>query len=99
MRQVDVAEGKRPRDERFVGGIELALDPVRPDPVEIVLDRLRVHETAGMKQHAGSQELERLGEFRGFSEAPNFRHQLERVEKTVGSRRPSDQESHRPRFE
>jgi hypothetical protein len=61
--QVDVAEREGARDERRVVWIELALDPVGPDPVEVVLDRLGVHEAAGVEDDAGAQQFQRLGDF------------------------------------
>ena len=67
-------------------GIELPLDPVRPHPVEIVLNRLRVDDAAGVKQHAGAQQLDRLGHLRRLGKAANPRQPQRGIGEAVGPR-------------
>src|SRR5687767_11741182 len=97
MRQIDVAERECARNERIIGRVELALDPVGPDPVQVVLNCLGVYETAGVKQHASPKQLKGLGKFRRFRKPTDFRDKINRIEKSVGARCASDQEPDGPR--
>src|SRR4051812_45771926 len=99
MGEVDVAERKRAGDEGFVAGVELALDPVRPDPVEVVLDGLGVYEAARMEKHAGAKKLDGFGDLGGLGEAAHPRKQADRVEKTVCTRGAGDKGANRPGVE
>jgi hypothetical protein len=38
MGQIDVADGKPPGHKRHISRVELFLDPVRPDPVQIMTE-------------------------------------------------------------
>ena len=44
----------------FVVGVELAFDPVGPDPVEVILDGLGVDQPPGMENHSRAQEFDRF---------------------------------------
>jgi hypothetical protein len=52
-----------------------------------VLDRLGIHQAAGVENDAGAQEFQRLGDFRGLGETPHARKQRRRIEHAVASRR------------
>jgi hypothetical protein len=47
-------------DEGIVLGIVLTFHPVGPDPIQIVLDGIRVEEAAGMQNETGAEELQGL---------------------------------------
>jgi hypothetical protein len=87
-RQIDVTQRKRARNKRNILGIKLALDPVRPDPIEIVLDRAGVDDPAGMKQNARAHKLDRLLHFGRLREIANPGKPQRRVGKPIGPRRP-----------
>jgi hypothetical protein len=88
VREVDVTQRKSPRYKRDVLGIKLALDPVRPDPIEIVLNGAGVDDPAGMKQHARAHELDRLLHFRRLREIANPRKPQCRIGEPVSPGRP-----------
>ena len=91
MCEVDVAERKRPRQKRIVSGIKLPRDPVRPHPVEIVLNDLRIDEATRMKHHARANQLNRLLDLRGLGKLPHAREELERIDESAGPRRAAKQ--------
>ncbi|MDZ7643293.1 MAG: hypothetical protein U5K76_03055 [Woeseiaceae bacterium] len=83
VRQVDVAEGKRARYEARIGRIELALDPVGPDPVQVGLDRPRVQQAARMKTDARAQQLDRFGDIGRLREPPHAREEAHGIDESV----------------
>ena len=92
MGQIDVAERECPGNERNILGIELPLDPVGPDPIEIVLDGFRVDDPAGMKEDARPQQLNRFGHFRGLREAANPRQPSRGIAQPIRPSGPLDDE-------
>ena len=87
MSQVDMTERKRPRHKGGISGIELALHPVRPHPIEIVLDGLRIHQAPRMKDNASTKQLHWLSDFRRLREAPDPCQQHCWIKHAVASRR------------
>ena len=83
-----MAERKSAGDKGIIGGVKLPFDPVGPDPIEIILDRFRIHQTTGMKQHAGSQQLNGLAHLGGLRKIPHLRQQGDRIQKPISPRRP-----------
>ena len=57
VREIDLGQRKGARDERVIRGIKLALDPERPDPVQVMLDGLAVHQSSGVQDHPLTQKL------------------------------------------
>ncbi len=88
--QVDVGDGEGPGDEGFVAGIVLAFDPVRPDPVEVVLDGAGVEQAPGVEHHPGAQQLKRLFDGQGLAETLQSRQEADRVDQAPGFRQPAD---------
>jgi len=64
-------------------GIELTLDPVRPDPIQVVLEDPAVEKTPCMQHHPGSQQFNRLVNLGGLGESTETRQQGDRVKKPV----------------
>src|SRR5262245_59975733 len=95
MGQIDVGQRESTRHERWVGRIELPAHPIRPNPVEIVLDHTAVNEATRMHRDAGPQQLDRLGHFRGLSKALETSDQVDRIEESVAERSPT--QNHLPR--
>ena len=86
MREVDVGQRKRARNECHVARIELALHPIRPDPIEVVLNDASVQEPARMHRDAGAQQLDGMMDFGRLTELLQAREQREGVEEPVRSR-------------
>ena len=83
MAEIDMGNGKGPGDKGIVFRIELALDPVRPDPVQVVLDHAAVYQPACVKHHTGTQQFDRLAHLRGLGKAMQPGQQRNRVEEPV----------------
>jgi hypothetical protein len=90
VREIHVGEGECPRHERWVGRVELAHDPVGPDPIQVVLDCPGVHQAAGVEDDAGAQQLGRLGDLGRLRETAHARRQHQRVDHAIGARRPAN---------
>ena len=84
MCKIDMGDGESPRNKGVVFGVELALDPVGPDPVQVVLYDPAVDEAPGMKHYAGTQQLNRLGNLGGLGEPMETGQQGNRVKEPVG---------------
>lgn len=69
VRQVDVGDAEGARDKGDVVGVELALGPEGPDPVEVILDGAAVDQASGVEEDAGAQQLDRPGHLRRLGEA------------------------------
>src|SRR3989338_1726001 len=65
--QVNLGERERARDKGVVRWIELALDPKRPDPVQVMLDGLAVHQPPGVKDHPLAQQFLRGQDIGGLA--------------------------------
>src|SRR5690606_38757668 len=89
MRQIDMAEGGGARHEGHVRRIELPLHPVWPDPVEIVLDGLRVDDAARVEDEARAEELDRLGGLGRTAKAAQPPQRLRGVGEAVGPGGPA----------
>ena len=90
MGQVDMAEGKGAWNERAISRIELSFNPVRPHPVEIILNGFGVDKAARMEEHTGSQQLEWLGDFGRLGKLSQLGQELDRIDKSVHSRQARD---------
>ncbi len=64
--EIDMGQQKRPRDKGYVERVVLALHPVRPYPVEIMLDGARVQDAPCMEGHPGPEHLQRLLDIHGL---------------------------------
>ena len=93
MREIDVGNREGARNEGVVPGIELALDPIGPHPVEVVLDDAAVDESARMEDHPGPQQLDGLAHLGGLGEAVQARQQRDRIDKPMGPRHAAHQET------
>jgi hypothetical protein len=95
MGEIDMRDGKRPGNERFVPGVELTLDPVGPDPIEIVLNDPAVDEPTGVKDDTCAKQLDWHAHFGGLGEAVNASKQRYGVQKSVAARNAANDESPR----
>ena len=84
MGEIHMTERERPWDKRDVVGVELPLDPVGPDPVKVVLNRLRVDDAASVEQNPRAQQLNRFRHLRRLGETPNPRQPEGRIGNAVG---------------
>ena len=71
---IEKARGMKDTSSR----IELAIDPIGPDPVEVVLDGPGVHQPPGMEHDTCAQQLQRRGHFRRLREAVQVRQHGDR---------------------
>src|SRR6056297_288656 len=79
-----MAERKGPRNKGVVRRIELPLDPVGPDPVQIVLNGLCIDKPPGMKKDTGPQQLNGLLDLGGLGKTAQPRQKGDRIEHPVG---------------
>jgi hypothetical protein len=84
MCKIDMGDGESPRNKGVVLGVELALDPVRPDPVQVLLYDPAVDEAPGMKHHACTEQLYRLGNLGRLGKPVETSQQGDRVKEPVG---------------
>ncbi len=68
MSKIDMGDGERAGQKRAVGRVKLPLDPERPHPVEVMLNRLCIDQPSGVHDHAGTQQFNRFGHFRRLIE-------------------------------
>jgi len=57
MGEIDVGQSMASREESFQAWIELALDPERPDPIAVRLDRQRVQQPPQVHPHSDTNEV------------------------------------------
>src|SRR5436190_22942124 len=95
MGQVNVAEGKCAWNKRAIGRIELPLDPIRPNPIEIVLNRLGIDQPPRVEEDPGPKKLDRFRHLGGFRELPEPAKKLHRIEESICPRHARGKESPR----
>jgi hypothetical protein len=61
--EVDMGNRKGARDKGYVVRIELAFNPVGPDPVQVMLNDPTIDQATGVKYHAGPQQFDRFAHF------------------------------------
>ena len=81
--KVDVSKRKGSRDKGRVVWVELPLDPVWPDPVQVVLNGFRVDKAAGMENYSGPQELDGFLYLRRLGKAPKPGQNGQRIDDPV----------------
>ena len=92
-----MGDRERARYERCVTWVELTFDPVRPDPIQVVLHHATVDETAGVEHDTGAQQLDRLADLGRLSEAVQTCQQRDRIEKSLPTRKtPHDPAPRQP---
>jgi hypothetical protein len=89
--QVDMGERKGAGDERLVPRVELSLDPERPDPVHVVLDRPGVQQSAGVEHHACAQQFEGFLHLERLGKAFQTGENLHRIDEAAGQCGPAHQ--------
>src|SRR3989338_7805131 len=91
--QVNLRERERARDKGVVRWIELALDPKRPDPVQVMLDGLAVHQPPGVKDHPLPQQLLRGQDIGGLAKILKPGQYGDRVSESLLTGEVADNES------
>ena len=67
-----MGDGKGARDKGIIFGIELAFDPVRPDPIEVVLNHTAVDKPACVEHDTGAQQFDRFTDLGGLLGLINY---------------------------
>ena len=70
-------------NEGRIHRVKLALYPVGPDPVQVVLDNTAVDQPPSVEHHAGSKQLDGLTDFRWLGKTVQLTEQRDRIQKTM----------------
>jgi hypothetical protein len=97
--QIDMGNRKGPGDKGIVCRIKLSFHPVRPQPIQVMLDNPAVDETAGMENHSGPQQFNGFAHLGGLGKTMERSKQGDGIKKAMAAGSMAHQISPRKPFQ